>query len=145
MKQLIALALILYASSALSETLCFSPVKERDGDVSSDRSFWQPFEYRVQVDDGPIVKPSEEVSTSYSFTSEKPLIKIYLGEKLVESFPVRQEWLSEGRNCIYFKNIYEALQTGNQPIVTGEQANLVIRVIEAALESNESGKRIYLD
>jgi predicted dehydrogenase len=61
-----------------------------------------------------------------------------------ENFNGKYETLP-GNYTEYFRDIYEALQTGNQPIVTGEQANLVIRVIEAALESNESGKRIYLD
>jgi len=29
--------------------LCFSPVKERAGDVSSKRSLWQRFDYRIQM------------------------------------------------------------------------------------------------
>ena len=103
----ILLAFFLCTSSALGDTLCFSPVKERDGDVSSDRSFWQPFDYRIQVDDGPIIVPSGEDSTPYDFSIKTPLVKIWLGEKIVESFYVRSDWLSEGRNCIYFKNIYE--------------------------------------
>lgn len=107
MRACLFLALLFGASSALGGTLCFSPVKEREGDRSSDRSFWQPFDYRIQVDDGPVVVPSSEASMPYEFSTETPLVKIWLGEEVVESFYVRKEWLAEGRNCIYFKNLYE--------------------------------------
>jgi hypothetical protein len=35
------------------------------------------------------------------------MVIIWLGDKIVESIRVKKEWLDEGRNCIYFKNIYE--------------------------------------
>ena len=92
----------------MGASLCFSPVKEKKGDVASDnRSWWQTFDYRVQVDNGPIIIPSSESSTVYNFTSESPLVKIRLGDKIVESFYVKKEWLAESKSCIYFKNIYE--------------------------------------
>ena len=106
-KFLILILLILISSQVKAGELCFSPVKERKGDKSTKRSFFQPFDYRIQVDDGPVVKPSSESSTSYEFSSDSPMVKIYLGDKIVESFRVRKEWLEEGRNCIYFKNMYE--------------------------------------
>ena len=87
--------------------LCFSPVKERAGDVSSKRTLWQRFDYRIQIDDGPVVVPSAERSTPYEFTSEEPLVKIWLGDKVVESFHVRRAWVAEGRTCVYFQNQYE--------------------------------------
>src|SRR5262245_26354221 len=106
--ELSMLALCFFAPVALgADKLCFSPVKERVGDVSSKRSFWQRFDYRIQVDDGPVVVPSAERSTAYEFNSEEPLVKIWLGDKVVESFRVRREWVTEGRTCIYFKNQYE--------------------------------------
>ena len=106
-KFIILILLILISSQVKAGELCFSPVKERKGDKSTKRSFFQPFDYRIQVDDGPVVKPSSESSTSYEFSSDSPMVKIYLGDKIVESFRVRKEWLEEGRNCIYFKNMYE--------------------------------------
>ena len=92
---------------AFAGELCFSPVKERAGDKSTKRSFFQSFDYKVQVDDGPIIKPSSENSTPYKFNSDSPMVKIWLGGKIVESFRVSKEWLDQGRNCIYFKNLYE--------------------------------------
>ena len=47
-----------------------------------------------------------------------------------------------GRYGDFYENIHRALLEGTEPIVTAEQANLVIRVIEAARESNETGRRI---
>jgi len=96
-----------FASSLYAESLCFSPVKEKPGDKDTKRLFWQAFDYKVQVDEGPIVTPSETESTKYKLSTQKPLVKILLGERVVESFYVKPEWLAEGRNCIYFKNIYE--------------------------------------
>jgi len=104
----LALALCFFSPVALSAgTLCFSPVKERVGDVSSKRSVWQRFDYRIQIDDGPVVVPSGERSTPYEFISEEPLVKILLGDTVVESFRVRSAWLAEGRTCVYFRNQYE--------------------------------------
>ncbi len=45
----------------------------------------------------------------------------------------------------YYEDIYQSLATGKKPSVTADQANLVIRVIEAALESNKTGSRVRLD
>lgn len=42
----------------------------------------------------------------------------------------------------YYDGIHRALQEGSPPPVTAGQANLVIRIIEAARESNKTGKRI---
>jgi scyllo-inositol 2-dehydrogenase (NADP+) len=47
-----------------------------------------------------------------------------------------------GRYTAYYEDIARALRAGTPPLVTAEQANLVIRVIEAAKESNKTGKRI---
>ena len=100
------LLLIIYllASTAMAGELCFSPVKEFKG---MPRNPSQPFDYKIQVDDGPVVKPSSEKCTSYEFSTESPMVKIWRGDKIVESFRVKKEWLEEGRNCIYFKNMYE--------------------------------------
>ncbi len=108
MKLLTILILVLVMPSAFSATLCFSPVKEKKGDIDSKhRSWWQSFDYRVQVDDGSVIVPSSEASSTYDYTSESPLVKIWLGDKIVESFYIKREWLAEGKSCIYFKNIYE--------------------------------------
>jgi len=93
--------------SASAGTLCFSPVKEKAGDKSTERGLWQSFNYRVQIDDGPVVTPSAEASTPYAFTSQDPLVKIWLGRIVVESFRVSRSQIAEGRDCIYFKNLYE--------------------------------------
>ena len=102
------MAFFIFAPNAHAEHLCFSAVKEFRGDKgSTKRTFWQAFDYKVQVDDGPIVVPSDSKSMKYEIYSDSPMVKIYLGDKIVESFRVKQEWLKEGRNCIYFKNRYE--------------------------------------
>jgi scyllo-inositol 2-dehydrogenase (NADP+) len=44
----------------------------------------------------------------------------------------------------YYDNIARALNEGIEPAVLSEQANLVIRIIEAAMESNKTGKRIQI-
>jgi predicted dehydrogenase len=49
-----------------------------------------------------------------------------------------------GRYQDYYANIYQALNRKSPPEVTAEQANLVIRVIEAAFESHESGCRVQI-
>jgi hypothetical protein len=104
-KFIIILLAVLISSSALAGELCFSPVKERKGDKSTKRSFFQSFDYKIQVDDGPVIKPPSESSTPYRFVTDSPMVKIWLGGKIVESFRVPQKWLNEGRNCIYFKNL----------------------------------------
>ena len=91
----------------MADELCFSSVKEKKGDKSTKRNFFQPFDYKIQVDDGPVIKPSSESSTAHEFSSDSPMVKIWLGNKIVESFRVRKTWLQECRDCIYFKNIYE--------------------------------------
>ncbi|MFC2098190.1 Gfo/Idh/MocA family oxidoreductase [Bacteroidota bacterium] len=42
----------------------------------------------------------------------------------------------------YYNDIARALKEGTEPSVTAEQANLVIKIIEAALESHRLGKKI---
>ena len=49
-----------------------------------------------------------------------------------------------GRYMEFYEDIYRAILEGKDPAVTGEQANLVIRVIEAAVESSGTGKKIPL-
>lgn len=100
-------ALTLTSTLAGAGELCFSPVKEKKGDKSTKRSFFQPFDYEVQVDDGLIIKPFAEKSTPYPYSSKSPVVKIWLDDEITESFRIREEWLKSGRNCIYFKNIYE--------------------------------------
>ena len=101
------LLIFLISLPAIAGELCFSPVKEREGDKSTKRSFLQPFDYKIQVDDGPVIKPSSESSTPYQFVTDSPMVKIWLGGRVVESFRVPKERLNEGRNCIYFKDLYE--------------------------------------
>ncbi len=102
------LCIALLAFPAQADILCFSPVKESDREGAAfERPWWKPFDYRVQVDDGPVVKPEEDSSTAYTFYSSRPLVKIWLGDELVESFYIPEEMLAEGRNCIVFKNLYE--------------------------------------
>jgi hypothetical protein len=86
MKIITLLALLMYMTSAQVDHLCFSPVKEKKGDKNTNRSFWQAFNYKVQVDNGPIVVPSEAKSTKYEFTNNTHLVKIYLGEKYLNPF-----------------------------------------------------------
>ena len=109
MKNIVAIAalLLILSPGANAGQLCFSPVKEKQGDRSSKRSWRQSFDYRVQVDNGPVVKPATESSTPYAFSSSEPLVKIWLGDRTVESFRVSRGWLAQGRNCVYFKNLYE--------------------------------------
>jgi hypothetical protein len=98
----------LMANSAHGSSLCFGPVKEKKGDVASEhRSFSQPFDYRVQVGNGAAVTPSSEGSTRFQFSSAEPLVKIWLGGKVVDSFRMKKQWLTDGRNCIYFEDLYE--------------------------------------
>ena len=47
-----------------------------------------------------------------------------------------------GNYGAYYEDIYKALTGGTEPAVTARQANNVVRVIEAAMESNQSGHRI---
>ncbi|MFC2115796.1 Gfo/Idh/MocA family oxidoreductase [Bacteroidota bacterium] len=47
-----------------------------------------------------------------------------------------------GNYGYFYEDILHSLKTGNEPAVTAEQANMVIRIIEAAYESNKTGKRI---
>jgi scyllo-inositol 2-dehydrogenase (NADP+) len=49
-----------------------------------------------------------------------------------------------GRYLDFYEDVYRALRDRKEPSVTGEQANLVIRVIEAARESSRKGCRITL-
>jgi hypothetical protein len=108
MKSILILHILLLISvPVIADELCFSPVKEKKGDKSTKRTFFQSFDYKIQVDDGPIIKPSTENSTPYEFYTDSPMVKIWLGGKVVESFRVSEELLSEGRNCIFFKNMYE--------------------------------------
>ena len=104
---LILLILLLISAPVIADELCFSPVKKKKGDKSTKRKFFQSFDYKIQVDDGPIIQPSSEDSTSYEFHTDSPVVKIWLSGKVVESFRVSKDLLSEGRNCIYFKNMYE--------------------------------------
>ena len=104
---LVVLSMCMLAVTTQADSLCFSPVKKKTGDIDSERPWWKPFDYRVQVDEGPVVKPAEDSSTSYEFDGNQPMVKIWLGDEVVESFHVTEEMLAEGRNCIVFKNIYE--------------------------------------
>jgi len=47
-----------------------------------------------------------------------------------------------GHYGVYYNDIARALNKGTEPCVTAEHANLVIRIVEAALKSNKTGKRI---
>jgi scyllo-inositol 2-dehydrogenase (NADP+) len=47
-----------------------------------------------------------------------------------------------GNYGAFYDNIYQVLTVQSDPAVTAAQANLVIRVIEAAFESNRTGCRI---
>ena len=47
-----------------------------------------------------------------------------------------------GRYNEFYENIHRALESGTEPAVTADQANMVIRIIEAARKSHESGSRI---
>lgn len=107
MKILFFFFLLIIPVLSNADALCFSPVKEKEGDKSTKRSFLQSFDYQVQVDSGPIIKPSETESTKYEIATKSPLVKIILSGDVVESFYVKSEWLEQGRNCIYFKNLYE--------------------------------------
>lgn len=72
--------------------------------------------------------------------SEWGLLHTGSGEK---EFNGKYETLP-GRYLDFYEDIHRSLQEGRAPSVTAEQANLVIRVIEAAMESQEKGRRIYL-
>jgi scyllo-inositol 2-dehydrogenase (NADP+) len=65
--------------------------------------------------------------------------KSFLGK----SFRGKYETLPGNYNKFY-DDIHRALNEHREPSVTAEQANLVIRIIEAAQESNRSGRKIML-
>jgi hypothetical protein len=88
---LIVLTILSISIPVIAGELCFSPVKEKKGDKSTKRSFFQSFDYKIQVDDGPIITPSSEDSTPYGFDTDTPLVKIWLGGKIVESFRVTKK------------------------------------------------------
>lgn len=44
----------------------------------------------------------------------------------------------------YYQNLAEAIRTGSRPPVTAEEAREVIRIIEAAIQSDREGRRIDL-
>ncbi len=94
-------------NSVNADSICYSPVAEKKGDIGSKRGSLEPFDYKIQVDDGPVVKPASDRSTRYPFSSSNPLVKIYLGNELVESFHIPDQLLAEGRNCVWFYNLYE--------------------------------------
>jgi predicted dehydrogenase len=48
----------------------------------------------------------------------------------------------QGRYQDFYENIYQVLTSDADPLVTADQANMVVRVIEAAFESNRSGCRV---
>jgi len=50
-----------------------------------------------------------------------------------------------GRYGDFYEDIYHSLETGKKPSVTADQANLVIRVIEKALESSKTGCRMPVE
>ena len=47
-----------------------------------------------------------------------------------------------GNYGAFYENIYQTLTGKADPAITAAQANLVVRVIEAALESNRTGQRV---
>ena len=49
-----------------------------------------------------------------------------------------------GNYLAYYENIYQALTGEAELEVTATQANMVIKVIEAAIESSQSGNRVWL-
>lgn len=104
---MLAAFFLMLSANACAQQLCFSPVKEKRGDRSPNRSRMQPFDYKIQVDSGAAIRPGSEGSTPYAFSSAEPLVKIWLGNRIVESFRVSRAQLDEGRNCIYFNNFYE--------------------------------------
>ena len=73
------------AESAAAETLCFSPVKKKRGDIASERPWWKPFNFRIQVDDGPFIKPEKDSSASYEFNSERPMVRLRVISSLGKS------------------------------------------------------------
>src|SRR5688572_28596118 len=79
MKVLGFILIFIFSQPVIAESLCFSPVKEKKGDKSTDRSWWQGFNYKVQVDDGPVITPSSENSTLYEYVTKSPMVKIWLG------------------------------------------------------------------
>jgi predicted dehydrogenase len=50
-----------------------------------------------------------------------------------------------GNYLAYYENIYQALTGKAELAVTADQANRVVKVIEAAIESSQSGNRIWLN
>ena len=115
MKRLFLLvALILFSSCiyAGDHQICFSPVAERHGEIGVPIEKGQPhiFDYSIQLDNGPIIKPSSTQSTSYKYTTEEPMVKIYNAGKLVASFKIHKSFIQEGRNCVLFSNFYETWQ-----------------------------------
>lgn len=59
-------------------------------------------------------------------------------------FSISQVPSERGNYATYYEGIYQALQNGNPLPVTAEEGRMVIRIIEAALQSSAEGKRVSL-
>lgn len=108
------IALLLFTSCLFADSheICFSPVSKRHGERGVPIEPGKPhiFDYSIQLDDGPVIKPSSTQSTSYKYTTEEPMMKIYNAGKLVASFKIHKSLIQEGRNCVLFNNFYETWQ-----------------------------------
>lgn len=61
------------------------------------------------------------------------------GVKTVERAP-----LLNGEHHTFYRLVREAIETGTQPPVTGEEVRDVLKVIEAVVEASQSGARVFL-
>jgi scyllo-inositol 2-dehydrogenase (NADP+) len=61
------------------------------------------------------------------------------GVKTVERVP-----LLDGQHHTYYRLVREAVETGTEPPVTGEQVRDVLQIIEAVVQSSQTGTRITL-
>ena len=67
------------------------------------------FDYKVQINDGPIMKTSNTVSTKYASLAidTEHIVKIYNGSNIVESFKFNYQSYETNSVCLWFYNFYE--------------------------------------
>jgi scyllo-inositol 2-dehydrogenase (NADP+) len=73
--------------------------------------------------------------------NEKGLLHTEIGGKIVREFLVSER----GNYMDFYQGIYESIRMGKPVVVTPQQGRDIIRVIEAAYQSNHQGCRIQMD
>ena len=106
---LVICSLLLFANICHADNkLCVSSAKE-----SIKRDFFmppnKPFDFAVQVDDGPIIKTKRESGFVYPVKNgkDKHLVKVYNEGKVESSFKFSFSQYGANELCMWFKPYYE--------------------------------------